>query len=166
MWQKVSWKSVNSWASHVFNTECLFVSFRLCIHSVFVLPTFYFLLVRRNPFTIFRSVAKALMTALLISSRWELIFVGFQIPRFFLASSYQQWTNEGSVLCQSAATLPITLQCCEDKLKADKRICRFMLPIATSINMNGTALYEVVAAIFLAQLSNIKLNIGQIISIG
>lgn len=41
-----------------------------------------------------------------------------------------------------------------------------MLPIGTNVNMDGTALYEAVAAVFIAQLNNIKLNLSQLITIG
>lgn len=41
-----------------------------------------------------------------------------------------------------------------------------MVPIGTSVNLDGTALYEVIAAVFIAQLNNINLNMGQIITIG
>uniref|UniRef100_A0A3B4YB02 Amino acid transporter n=1 Tax=Seriola lalandi dorsalis TaxID=1841481 RepID=A0A3B4YB02_SERLL len=62
------------------------------------------------------------------------------------------------LISSSSATLPVTFRCCEDKLKFNKRISRFMLPIGTNINMNGTALYEVVAAIFIAELNHINLD--------
>lgn len=65
----------------------------------------------------------------------------------------------------SSATLPLTFQCCEERLKIDKRISRFMLPIGTNINMDGTALYEVVAAVFIAQLNNINLDLSQLITV-
>ncbi|KAM4552558.1 excitatory amino acid transporter 3-like [Odontesthes bonariensis] len=64
-----------------------------------------------------------------------------------------------------SATLPQTLQCCENRLKIDKRITRFILPIATNINMNGTALYEVVAAVFIAYLNNIKLTLTECVCV-
>ncbi|XP_023286543.1 excitatory amino acid transporter 3-like, partial [Seriola lalandi dorsalis] len=64
-----------------------------------------------------------------------------------------------------SATLPVTFRCCEDKLKFNKRISRFMLPIGTNINMNGTALYEVVAAIFIAELNHINLDFSQLITL-
>ncbi|KAM4547638.1 excitatory amino acid transporter 3-like [Odontesthes bonariensis] len=70
------------------------------------------------------------------------------------------------LISSSSATLPQTLQCCEDRLKVDKRITRFILPIVTNISMNGTALYEVVAAVFIAQLNNIKLTVSQMITLG
>lgn len=47
----------------------------------------------------------------------------------------------------------------------DKRITRFVLPVGATINMDGTALYEAVAAVFIAQLNGLELGIGQIITI-
>jgi Na+/H+-dicarboxylate symporter len=54
----------------------------------------------------------------------------------------------------SSATLPITFRCIEDKNKIHRMISRFVLPVGATINMDGTALYEAVAAIFIAQLNN------------
>ncbi|XP_029355681.1 excitatory amino acid transporter 3-like [Echeneis naucrates] len=69
------------------------------------------------------------------------------------------------LISSSAATLPMTFTCCEDKLKVNKRISRFMLPIGTNINMNGTALYEVVAVIFIAELNRIDLDFSQLVTL-
>ncbi|XP_037542630.1 excitatory amino acid transporter 3-like [Nematolebias whitei] len=69
------------------------------------------------------------------------------------------------LISSSSATLPITFRCCEEKLKFDRRVTRLMLPIATNVNMNGTALYEACAAVFIAQLNNINLESSQIIAI-
>nr|XP_040041773.1 excitatory amino acid transporter 3-like isoform X2 [Gasterosteus aculeatus aculeatus] len=65
----------------------------------------------------------------------------------------------------SSATLPLTLQRCEEELGVDRRISRYMLPIGTKINKNGTALYEVIAVVFIAQLSHIHPDTSQLISI-
>ncbi|XP_046405535.1 excitatory amino acid transporter 1 [Ischnura elegans] len=65
----------------------------------------------------------------------------------------------------SSATLPIAIACLEDKNKVDPRVTRFVMPIGATINMDGTALYEAVAAIFISQVRNISLSIGQIIAI-
>ena len=51
----------------------------------------------------------------------------------------------------SSATLPVTMDCLENKNGVDPRISKFVLPIGATINMDGTALYEAVAAIFIAQ---------------
>jgi Na+/H+-dicarboxylate symporter len=51
----------------------------------------------------------------------------------------------------SSATLPITIEAIERKNNVDPRVTRFVLPIGATINMDGTALYEAIAAIFIAQ---------------
>ncbi|XP_035377566.1 solute carrier family 1 member 7b isoform X2 [Electrophorus electricus] len=65
----------------------------------------------------------------------------------------------------SSATLPITFQCLLENNHIDRRIIRFVLPVGATINMDGTALYEAVAAIFIAQVNNYELDFGQIITI-
>tara|TARA_B100000575_G_scaffold241400_1_gene204445 strand:- start:1370 stop:1894 length:525 start_codon:yes stop_codon:yes gene_type:complete len=52
----------------------------------------------------------------------------------------------------SAATLPVTMDRVENNLNVDKEVTSFVLPIGATMNMDGTALYQAVAAIFLAQL--------------
>ena len=61
----------------------------------------------------------------------------------------------------SAATLPITMTCVEENLGVRKDTAKFVLPLGATINMDGTALYESVAAIFIAQVYGIELGIGQ-----
>ncbi|KAG9471697.1 hypothetical protein GDO78_013676 [Eleutherodactylus coqui] len=65
----------------------------------------------------------------------------------------------------SSATLPITFKCLLENNHIDRRIARFVLPVGATINMDGTALYEAVAAIFIAQVNNYDLDFGQIITI-
>ncbi|XP_056236093.1 excitatory amino acid transporter 3-like [Seriola aureovittata] len=66
----------------------------------------------------------------------------------------------------SSATLPQTFHCCEQRISINRRITCLMLPIATNVSMNGTVLYEVVAAVFIAQLSEINLELRQLLSLG
>uniref|UniRef100_A0A8B9PZI7 Amino acid transporter n=1 Tax=Apteryx owenii TaxID=8824 RepID=A0A8B9PZI7_APTOW len=70
-----------------------------------------------------------------------------------------------ATVLSGSATLPVTFRCAEEKNGVDKRITRFVLPVGATINMDGTALYEAVAAIFIAQLNDLELDIGQIITI-
>ncbi|KAG1944004.1 solute carrier family 1 member 3a [Pimephales promelas] len=65
----------------------------------------------------------------------------------------------------SSATLPITFKCLEENNHVDKRITRFVLPVGATINMDGTALYEALAAIFIAQVNNMEMNFGEILTI-
>ncbi|CAL9694541.1 unnamed protein product [Knipowitschia caucasica] len=69
------------------------------------------------------------------------------------------------MISSSSATLPVTFRCAEENNRIDKRITRFVLPVGATINMDGTALYEAVAAIFIAQLNNYPLDVGQIVTI-
>jgi Na+/H+-dicarboxylate symporter len=52
----------------------------------------------------------------------------------------------------SNATLPLTLACVEERAKVSNRVSSFVLPLGATINMDGTALYEAVAVLFIAQL--------------
>uniref|UniRef100_A0A8C6L8N9 Amino acid transporter n=1 Tax=Nothobranchius furzeri TaxID=105023 RepID=A0A8C6L8N9_NOTFU len=70
------------------------------------------------------------------------------------------------LIASSSATLPHTLRCCLENNKIDGRIVRFMLPIGTNVNMDGSALYEAAAAVFIAQLSHIYLDVTQLFTIG
>ncbi|HKJ67933.1 MAG TPA: dicarboxylate/amino acid:cation symporter [bacterium] len=61
----------------------------------------------------------------------------------------------------SSATLPITMESIEENAGVDNSVSSFVLPLGATINMDGTALYEAVAAIFIAQAYGIDLTFGQ-----
>jgi Na+/H+-dicarboxylate symporter len=61
----------------------------------------------------------------------------------------------------SSATLPLTLECVEERNRVSRRAAYFVLPLGATINMDGTALYEAVAAIFIAQVVGIELGAWQ-----
>ncbi|ELT92594.1 hypothetical protein CAPTEDRAFT_63150, partial [Capitella teleta] len=65
----------------------------------------------------------------------------------------------------SAATLPVTYRCLEVNNGLDPRVTRFVLPVGATINMDGTALYEAVAAVFIAQTRGMSLSAVEIITI-
>jgi len=65
----------------------------------------------------------------------------------------------------SAATLPITMDCLEKNVGVSKKIAGFVLPLGATINMDGTALYEAVAAMFIAQAYGITMTLPQQITI-
>ena len=60
----------------------------------------------------------------------------------------------------SAATLPVTLRCVEQHLHVKKDIANFVVPLGATMNMDGTALYEAAAALFIARLAGIELDLA------
>ncbi|WP_293008156.1 dicarboxylate/amino acid:cation symporter [Nitrosomonas sp.] len=61
----------------------------------------------------------------------------------------------------SAATLPVTLRCAEQHLHVKRDVAGFVIPLGATMNMDGTALYEAVAALFIANLVGIELSLTQ-----
>jgi len=59
----------------------------------------------------------------------------------------------------SGATLPVTMERCEDELGVSEEVSSFVLPIGATINMDGTALYQAVAAVFISQAIGLELNL-------
>ncbi|XP_037603891.1 excitatory amino acid transporter 2a isoform X2 [Sebastes umbrosus] len=85
-------------------------------------------------------------------------------PYKFFMGIFQAWVTALGT-ASSAGTLPVTFRCLEENLGIDKRVTRFVLPVGATINMDGTALYEAVAAIFIAQMNGINLDWGQIVTV-
>ena len=65
----------------------------------------------------------------------------------------------------SAATLPVTMERCEEHLGISEEVSSFVLPLGATINMDGTSLYQAVAAVFIAQVFGIDLNLSQQLTI-
>ena len=64
----------------------------------------------------------------------------------------------------SAATLPVTMASAEDNLKVNKKVSRFVLPICTTINMNGCAAFILVTSLFVMQNAGFELSMGTMIT--
>ena len=64
----------------------------------------------------------------------------------------------------SAATLPVTMDCAENRVKCDKKFTRFILPMCTTINMNGCAAFILVTSFFVMQQGGVELNAITVVS--
>lgn len=108
------------------------------------------------------------ITGLVIHTFCTLFLLYFVITRknpfVFFRGILQAWVTAVAT-ASSTATLPVTFRCLEENLGIDRRVTRFVLPVGATVNMDGTALYEAVAAIFIAQMNGIELSAGQIITI-
>ena len=65
----------------------------------------------------------------------------------------------------SAATLPVTMECCEKKLKIPEEYSGFVLPVGATVNMDGTSMYQAIAAVFIAQVYGMDLDLMQQLTI-
>ena len=61
----------------------------------------------------------------------------------------------------SSTTMPVSMKVAENKLKIDKKISSFSIPVGATVNMDGTALYQATAAIFLCQIFKIDLSVWE-----
>lgn len=65
----------------------------------------------------------------------------------------------------SSATLPVSLHCTQENLGVSKNIASFVLPLGTTINMNGTAIYQGMCAVFISQVYGINLDLYSLLTI-
>ena len=86
-----------------------------------------------------------------------------KIPQFFKAIAPAQLLAFST--SSSGATLPVTMRQCKEKLGTSKETTSFVLPLGATINMDGTALYQAVAAVFIAQASGYPLEMGDQLTI-
>jgi len=91
------------------------------------------------------------------------IFTKIRIRTFY--KGLRRAMTIGFSTSSSAATLPVTMECCQDNLGVSKSITSFVLPLGATINMDGTALYQGVAAVFIAQVFGMDLNIMRQVTI-
>lgn len=117
--------------------------------------------------SIFANLGKYMVTVLVgltihavITLPLVLRFFGGVNPRRYFTKVTPALTTAFST-ASSSATLPLTIESVEERAGINKRVSSFVLPIGATINMDGTALYESVAAVFIAQVYGIDLSFGQ-----
>lgn len=91
------------------------------------------------------------------------IFSKFSVIKFFKGIRPVQLV--GFSTSSSAATLPVNMECCHENLGVSKSITSFVLPLGATINMDGTALYQGVATVFIAQVYGMDLSLAQQITV-
>jgi len=116
---------------------------------------------------IFANLGKYMATVLLgltihgfITLPLILRFLGSSSPRRYVGALAPALTTAFST-ASSSATLPLTMDCVERRAGVPGRIGSFVLPLGATVNMDGTALYESVAAVFIAQVYGVSLGLGQ-----
>lgn len=82
----------------------------------------------------------------------------FSVKKFFKAFFPAQVV--GFVTCSSAATLPVSMESLQNKMKVSKEVSGFVLSLGATINMDGNALYQGIVALFVAQAYGIELSIA------
>ena len=105
------------------------------------------------------TVILGLMIHALITLPAILYFVAKQNPLTYFKNMSAALTTALST-ASSAATLPVTIENVEKENKISRRTTLFVIPLGATVNMNGTALYESIAAIFIAQMVGIHLGLG------
>ena len=113
------------------------------------------LVVSLGTFTL--SVLLALLIHVVITLPLMLAFVGKVNPLAMYRAMAPALLTAFST-ASSSATLPLTMECVEDNAKVSVRTSSFVLPLGATVNMDGTALYECVAAMFIAQAFGLELS--------
>ncbi|MEE9270522.1 MAG: dicarboxylate/amino acid:cation symporter [Candidatus Krumholzibacteria bacterium] len=106
------------------------------------------------------TVIVGLMIHALITLPLLLRYIARANPKKYVGKMAPALTTAFST-ASSSATLPLTIDCVQDRAGVSRRVSSFVLPIGATINMDGTALYESVAAVFIAQAYGIDLSLTQ-----
>ncbi|XP_071840090.1 excitatory amino acid transporter 2-like [Apostichopus japonicus] len=123
-----------------------------------------------DPDRIFAQLAMYMVTVILglIIHLGVLMLIYFaltrQNPIIFFQGMLQAWLT-AIATSSSSATLPVTFKCLEENNGIDKRVSRFVLPIGATVNMDGTALYEAVASVFIGQLNGFTMTFGTVLTV-
>lgn len=142
------------------------------------------LIMKIAPFAVFALLAQIIVSTDNVEILQKLLFygltvllglismIGFYLSVVFIFTRKSpRWFLRGIMPAQllgfstssSAATLPVTMECVNENLRVDNEISSFVLPVGATVNMDGTSLYQAVAAVFIAQALHIPLDfIGQL----
>lgn len=90
-----------------------------------------------------------------------LLYFFARVNPFRFAKAMSRALATALATSSSSATLPVTLECAEHKAGVSNRVASFVIPLGATVNMDGTALYEAVAALFIAQIYGFDLTLGQ-----
>lgn len=88
----------------------------------------------------------------------SVIRMGAKLPIFAFLGAIKEALLVAFSTSSSSATLPVTMEACEDNVNVSNKITSFVLPLGATVNMDGTALYQGVAAIFIAQIYGMDLG--------
>ncbi len=99
-----------------------------------------------------------LLHVLLVYSTFVHFFTRFSLKEFFTGIAPAQLLAFST--SSSAATLPVTMECVEENLGVKNEVASFVLPLGATINLDGTALYQAVATVFIAQALGMELNLA------
>ncbi len=136
--------------------------------GVFALVSFMVASVGIEAFVSLWKYALTVVLGLGIHAFVTLPLLGFLVGRYN-PYRYFMKVREAPLLAfstaSSAATLPVSMQVAEEKAGVKKETAGFVLPLGATINMDGTALYESVAAVFIANVYGIELSLGQMVTI-
>ena len=89
-----------------------------------------------------------------------LYLITYRSPFIYFKNVTEALTTAFST-ASSSATLPVTIECAEKNNRVSRKSALFILPLGATVNMDGTALYESVAALFIAQMMGINLGLGE-----
>lgn len=159
-------KTIRAFLNETFDIIMLLVNWIMIIAPIGIMALLMKLVATQNLAllqTVLKFVAVVLSTTIfhgLVTLPLLLWIVTRISPLHFFASMRDSLITAFST-SSSSATMPVTLRCVTDNLKVDKRIAGFVVPLGTTVNMDGTAMYEAIAAIFIANLVGIELNLVQ-----
>ena len=105
----------------------------------------------------------AILHALIVYSLVIKGFTNLKVPEFYKGILPAQLIAFST--CSSGATLPATMKCAQENLGVSKTTASFVLPLGATINMDGSAIYQGVAALFVAQVYALDLTLGQQLTI-